>query len=78
MCLVGKLKGERQMWWYSLFANFSEVISIIRIKSGWYLVFQLPNGDGEIQYFTENTKVTVFIQKIYYCMVLRQFTKIQQ
>ena len=28
-------------------------------KNGLYLVFQLPNGDGKIQFLIENTTVTV-------------------
>ena len=32
-------------------------------KNGLYLVFQLPNGDGKIQFLIENTTMTIFKQK---------------
>ena len=33
-------------------------------KNGPYLVFQLPNGDGKIQFLIENTTMAVFKQKL--------------
>ena len=39
---------------------------VIWMKNGRYLVFQSPNGDGNIQFLIENTTVKVFIQKFDY------------
>ena len=56
-------RGGRKIWRYSVFAHFLDGISVIWIKNGQYSVFQLPNGDIEIQFLIENTRVTVFIQR---------------
>ena len=56
----------RTIRWYSVFANFLDGISVIWIENGRYSVFQLPNGDGKIQFLIENTTVTIFIEKFDY------------
>ena len=58
------------IWRYSVFANFLDGISVIWIKNGQYSVFQLPNGDGKIQFLIENTTVTVFIKIFDYAIMV--------
>ena len=36
------------------------------MKNGRYSVFQLPNGDGKMQFLIENTTVTIYIEKFDY------------
>ena len=50
----------------TVFANFLDGISVIWIENGRYSVFQLPNGDGKLQFLIENTTVTIFIERFDY------------
>ena len=59
------LRGAYDMAVFGI-SQFLDGISVIWIKNGRYSVFQLPNGDGEIQFLIENTTMMVKIGLRYY------------
>ena len=59
------LWGAYSMGVFGIFQFFGRYFGNLN-KNDLYLVFQLPNGDGKIQYLIENTTMTISKQKVGY------------